>query len=486
MTGPPFDVLVLGGGTAGCALAARLSEDPDRSVCLVEAGPDYGRYGSNGWPEEMLDCRLPPSSHDWTDGQRTLPAARIIGGCSSHNMCILARGAPSDYAAWGDGGWFYDALVPYFDRAERQLEPMRFARGDMNPWNAAIVEACGEIGLPVHDDVNAPDAFEGFGLLPSNVRGRTRWNAAFAYLDRARERPSLTLMAETLVDRIELRDGRATGAVVVREGESVELRADLVILCAGSYGTAAVLLRSGIGPADELRRHGIEQASELPVGERLLDHFGIPVRWRPTERLQAGLFEHARRTPLIACQGIVKARSSDCPKGIWDLHVLTGLFPANGKPAHPDGFVLAGSAMLVQPEWRGTVRLRSPDPAVLPEVTEYAFDSDRDLAHALEAVELGRRLAGSAAAEGLVDHELEPGEAADGQAIRRRGRDGITAYFHPVGTCAMGQVTDHSGRVLGYENLVVADASLMPTIPRGGTNLTVLAVAERIADLLGD
>jgi choline dehydrogenase-like flavoprotein len=479
VSGPRFDALVLGGGTAGCVVASRLSEEAERSVCLVEAGPDYGPHGSH-WPADMLDSRLPPSSHDWSDGEHTLSAARIMGGCSSHNMCILARGAPDDYAAWGDEGWSYEGLVEYFDRAERQLEPVRVARDDLNPWTATVVAACEEVGIPVHDDLNVADAVEGFGPVPVNVRGSTRWNAAFAYLDPARERPNLTLMAETLVDRARLSEGRATGAVVVREGEAVELEADLVVVCGGSYGSAAMLLRSGVGPADELSRHGIEPLAELPVGERLLDHFGVPVRWSPSERLQQSLFDHAAQTPLIACQGLIKARSSDCAEGIWDLHLLTGLFPANG------GHVLAGSAMLLQPEWRGTVRLRSAAPAVLPEVTDYAFDSDADLAHALEGVELGRRLAGSVVAEGLVERELEPGESADADAIRHRGRDGISAYFHPVGTCAMGEVTDHSGRVLGFENLVVADASLMPAIPRAGTNLTVLAVAERVADLLGD
>jgi choline dehydrogenase len=479
----PYDVLILGGGTAGCVMAARLSEEPERRVCLVEAGPDYGPYGE-AWPEDMLDSRLPPSSHDWGDGERTLPAARIIGGCSSHNMCMLVRGAPADYAAWGDDRWSYEALLPYFERVERQLEPVRFRREDLNPWCEAVVDACEELGLPAHDDLN--EAAEGFGVLPVNVRGATRWNAAFAYLDPVRERPNLTLVADALVDRVTFQDDRATGAVVVREGESQEVSADVVVLCAGAYGSPAVLLRSGIGPAEELRRHQVDQVAELPVGERLLDHFGIPVRWSPSERMQDALFEHARKTPLIACQGFVKARSSGCPDGLWDLNVLTGLFPTGGTPADPDGHVLAASAMLVQPEWRGRVTLRSSDPALLPEVTEYAFDSDADLGHALEGVDIARRIAAASALDGAVGRELEPGDVADGEAIRRRGRDGITAFFHPVGTCAMGEVTDQAGRLLGFENLVLADASLMPAIPRAGTSWTVMAVAERIADLLGD
>lgn len=473
MSGPRFDVLVLGAGTAGCVLASRLSEEPERSVCLVEAGPDYGPHGS-AWPDDMLDARLPPSSHDWTDGEHVLPAARIVGGCSSHNMCILARGAPADYAAWGDDGWSYDGLTEYFSRAERQLDPVRFGRDDLNPWSAAVAAACEELGIPVHEDLSSPGAVEGFGLVPLNARGLTRWNAAFAYLDPARERPNLTVMADTLVDHLLLEDGRATGAATDRG----DLRAELVVLCGGSYGSPAMLLRSGVGPADELSRHGVEQVADLPVGERLLDHFGIPMRWAPSERLEQSLFDHAARAPLVACQGLIKARSSDCPKGLWDLHLLTGLFPAG-----EGSLVLAGSAMLLQPEWRGSVRLRSRDPAILPDVTQYSFDSDTDLGHALQAVGLGRRLVGSTAAEGLVASELEPGVNADAGSIRRRGRDGISAYFHPAGTCAMGQVTDAEGRVRGLEGVVVADASLMPVIPRAGTNLTVLAVAERVAEL---
>jgi choline dehydrogenase len=290
-------------------------------------------------------------------------------------------------------------------------------------------------------------------------------------------------MADTLVDRVLFEDGRSTGAVVLAGGERLELAADLVVLSAGAYGSAAILLRSGVGPADELRRHEIQVVQDLPVGERLLDHFGIPVRWAPTERMERMLFDE---DPLLLGQGLVKGRSSDCPDGLWDLHLLIAVFPANGQPADPDGFRLAASAMLLQPEWCGSVRLRSPDPALLPEVTPYSFDSDRDLERALQGVGLARRLAASAAAEGLVAEELEPGETADGEVVRRRGREGITAFFHPTATCAMGSVADAAGRVRGVDGLVVADASLIPEIPRAGINLTVLAMAERIADLLGD
>jgi choline dehydrogenase len=479
-----FDVLVLGGGTAGCVLASRLSEDPGRSVCLVEGGPDYGPFDPDAgaaWPADMLDGRMPRDSHDWTDGESTLSAARIIGGCSSHNACAIMRGAPEDYDEWRDAGWSWAAIAPYLDRAEERLAPEFVADEAASPWFAAVCDAAAEHGLPVHEDLYAPGVSEGFGRVRLNIRGKVRWNAAFAYLDPARSRPNLTVMAETLVDRVLLDGNRAAGAAVVGPGGPAELYAPLVVLTAGAYGSPAILLRSGIGPEDELARHGIAARGVLPVGERLEDQFGIAVRFAPTERMERLIDESARLGAGAFC-GLAKIRSASAPDGLWDLMLLPAAFPVSGDHDAPGGYVLSSSSMLMRPKWTGSVRLRDRDPGRLPVVTELSLGTGDDLARAMDGVELARRLARSDAAEGLVGEELAPGEGATTDEISARGRDALSAFFHPVGSCPMGAVVDGSGRVHGFEGLAIADGSIIPTIPRAGTYLTILALAEALSE----
>jgi choline dehydrogenase len=476
-----FDVLVLGGGSAGCVLASRLSVDERCRVCLVEAGPDYGTSDSGRWPADILDGRLPATSHDWSDSAGSLPVARILGGCSAHNMCTLMYGAPADYDGWaeatGDPTLGYARFEPYLLRARERMTQRRFEHAELDPWYRGIAAASRELGLPVPDDGNDPGATVGIAPLPFNLRGTTRWNAAFVYLDAARDRRNLEILSGALVDRVLLRDQRATGAEIVRDGERRTLGAHTVVLCAGAYGSPSILTRSGIGPAAELDRLGIDAAAQLPVGERLRDHFGIPVRFAPSEAMATEIAAHRETTDDATIQGIFKARSSSCPDGLWDMHLLTSVFPT------PDGVVLAASSMLLQAEWEGKVRLRSTDPAELPAVTELDLETGDDLSHALEGVELARSLAATKSLEGKVANELTPGAGTPGE-ILARGRAGLTTYFHPVGTCSMGAVTDAECRVIGFENLHVVDASIIPKPVRAGPHLTVLALAERAAEHL--
>ncbi|HEY6637659.1 MAG TPA: GMC family oxidoreductase [Solirubrobacterales bacterium] len=468
-----FDALVLGGGTAGCVVASRLSEDEGRSVCLVEAGPDYGPEAEGRWPREMLDALDIPDSHDWRDRHGRLPVARIIGGCSAHNLCALVLPSPEDYDAWGLPGWGWTELSPYVDRVMEMLPTHRFEDESRNPWFAGLCEAAADLGLPVHRDLNSPDAVEGIGGLPLNVRGTTRWNAAFAYLDQARERPNLTVLAETAVERIEL-DGDHADSVAVRSPDGDrKLRAETMVLTAGAYGSPAVLLRSGVGAEDELSRHGIEVHLPLPVGDRLREHFGVPLRFAPSEEMAELIGRYAERHTLFPFNGMLKAQTSASAPGRWDLLLSIALFP---------GPVLSSSVMLMRPEWTGTIRLRSSDPSELPLVTELSLDSDRDVHAAFEGLELGRSLVRAQPLSGLVADELTPGVDATPEDIRRGGRDGLTNFFHPAGTCPMGEggVTEPDGRLRGTANLYIADASILPEIPPVPTNLTVLAAAEKV------
>jgi choline dehydrogenase len=482
MTPADYDVLVLGGGSAGCVLASRLSEDPSRRVCLVEAGPDYGPEISGKWPADILDGRLPATSHDWSDANLTLPAARILGGCSAHNMCTLMYGAPSDYDGWaqmtGDEDLAAEGFERYLSRARERMTQRTFGEEELDPWFRGLAAASSELGLPATADGSTPEATEGLCRVPFNLRGTTRWNASFVYLDPARNRPNLTILPGALVDRVTLDGKRAVGAEILEGAHARSLRAGLVILCAGAYGSPSVLLRSGIGPRDELRRLGIDQVADLAVGDGLRDHFGVPVRFTPSEGMAREIAAHRHRFDDASLQGVFKAHSSFCPQGTWDLHLLVAVFPGG------DGVVLAMSSMLLQAEWEGTVRLRSLDPASLPAVSELNLESDADMSAALEGVELARRLVGTEALADRVADELAPGADATLEELRALGRAALTTYFHPVGTCAMGRVTDSTGKVRGFENLHVMDASIIPGPLRASPHLTVLALAERAAGLL--
>jgi choline dehydrogenase len=420
--GVRFDVVVAGGGTAGCVVASRLSEDPDRSVCLVEAGPDYGPFHGDRWPADLLDGTQLAFSHSWeTDREdRSQLRARVLGGCSTHNACVALRGIPADYD-WGDG-WSYAALEPFFERAESMLGVRPLTRRELTPWHAAWADAAGGDAI-VH---------------PVNMAGTVRWNAAFAYVDPARMRPNLTILADTLVDRVE------SGALVTDRGA---IDAETIVLTSGAYGTPAILLRSGL---------------REPVGENLSDHVGAGIGWQPTRKL----VDEIEAVPMA--QVTVRRRDGD-----------VFLFPALG--AGPE---ISGAAFAMKPSSTGRVRLNDRDPRA-PLAIDHGFLSDPADADVIaEGIDGLRELAASSEVAPYVEREIRPGPEVSALAHARAMARG---FFHPVGTCAMGVVADPDGRVRDLENVYVADASFVPELPRANTNLTVAAVAERLAaGLVGD
>jgi choline dehydrogenase len=435
--------VIVGGGSAGCVLAARLSEEPGRSVCLVEAGPDYGAREAGRWPADILDARWLAFSHSWETERedRSQLRARILGGCSSHNACVVLPGAPADYDEWGHG-WSHAVIEPYLRRAQDAIRTRTLTDEELSPWHRACAEAAGADAI----------------LHPVNIVDGVRWNAAFAYLDPARGRPNLTILAETLADRVLLERERAVGVAT----SAGEIRAETVVLAAGAYGSPGILLRSAI--------------EGLPVGEGLSDHVGVGLGFEASERLQRETAEFERSQPLAMAQVTIQARSSGCHDGVWD----TFLFPAVDPPG-PAGYEISAAAFAMKPASRGTVRLTSADPRA-PLAIDHGFLSDPHDADVIaEGVEAMRALAASDPARPYALRETRPGPEVDALAHARATARG---FFHPVGTCAIGRVVDGAGRVLGHEGLVVADASVMPTIPRANTNLSALAVAERIAELL--
>jgi choline dehydrogenase len=469
------DVVVIGGGTAGCVIASRLSEDPERTVCLIEAGPDYGPVGEGRWPADLLDPRSLTFTHDWGRGgedERSL-GARVIGGCSAHNACMAVVGTPADYDEWGEA-WSWAQLAPYVDRARGTLEVGAANTADPAPLHVAFLEAAEGLGLPFLENADDPVRPTGVARLPVNVVADTRWNTAFAYLDPARSRPNLTVLADTNVDSIALDGTRATGAVTAAGGR---VDADVVVLTAGAYLTPAILLRSGIGPELELARHGIPAVVTLPVGEVLLDHHGTGMSWRPTELLDQVTEDHVCRTgPLYEPHAVVKAASSACDAGSWDLHLVSWTNAA----AERDGYEASAAVFHMKPASAGRLRLRSRDPGELPVVERGFLGDPSDLGTIVEGLELGRALASQPALARLLGPERVPGAEVLDSYARRTMRN----YYHPAGTCGIGRVVDDSGRVLGAERLFVADASIMPTIPRANTNLTTVAIAERLAETI--
>lgn len=470
-----FDVAVVGGGTAGCVLAARLSEDADRRVCLIEAGPDYGVRASGAWPDGLLDPRTFCFTHDWGTGgedDRSL-GARVIGGCSTHNACMAVVGTPDDYDEWG-ADWSHDVVRPYLERARETLGVRPVNTSEPAPFHVAFLEAAAEAGLAFLDDPDDPAHPVGRATLPSNVLDGARWNAAFAYLDAARGRPNLSIVADTVVDRLALDGTRATGVITAAEGR---IDAAVVVLTAGAYFTPAILLRSGIGPAAELSRHGIRAVADPPVGEVLLDHHGTGLRWEPTDLLTRTTAEHVRLTgPLFRPHAFVKAASGTCDPGSWDLHLVSWTNEGDAP-----GTVEASVGVFnLKPRSSGRLRLGSTDPLALPEVERGFLEDPADLPVLVDGVELARSLAAQPSLRRLLAAETAPGPEPVEPYVRATMRN----YFHPAGTCGIGRVVDARGRVLGVDGLVVADASVMPTIPRANTNLTTVAIAERLAETI--
>jgi len=440
-----FDVVIAGGGTAGCVLAGRLSEDPSRRVCLVEAGPDYGPFDAGRWPADLLDARALAFSHSWeTDhDDRSQLRARVIGGCSAHNACVLLAGTADDYDEWGPG-WTSTELAPCLERARTAFGARVYETGELSPWHRAFAES-------------SPEAI----VHPVNARGTTRWHAGFAYLDPARKRPNLTVLADALVDRLLLEGTRAVGIAT----SAGDVRAETVVLTCGAYGSPAVLLRSGIGPE-----------SGLPVGEGLLDHVGVGFGFEGTPLLVEDARRFTEAHPVFMAQVTVPLRSRSCAEGTFDLFA----FPAAELSA--DGaYEVSAAVFAMKPVSRGSVRLTAADPRAPLAIDHGFLRDDADAIVLADGVELLRELTAREPLVRYAARETRPG--ADVPAFAHV-RDAARGFFHPTGTCALGRVVNPAGRVHGYAGLVVADASIMPTIPRANTNLTTAAIAERIAELI--
>ena len=522
-----FDYIVIGGGSAGSVVASRLTEDPDISVCLLEAGgPDSSVliHAPMG-----VAAMLPVKFNNWgfkTTAQKGLngrqgyqPRGRVLGGSSSINAMLYIRGQASDYDDWanlGNDGWAWEDVLPWFKKAENNERGADDLHGTGGPLNVAdqrspraigeaFIEAGAEIQARRNDDFNGP-VQEGIGYYQVTQKDGERFSAAKGYLTPYLSRPNLTVVTRARVAKILIEDKRAVGVAYLHQGKRIEIRAkNEVIVSGGAFGSPQALLLSGIGPADELQKHGVEMVHELPgVGQNLQDHIDYTAAYKSpstdllgvslsgTVAILKGIMEWRRQrtgvitTPFAEGGAFLKTRA-DLERPDVQLHFVVGIVDDhNRKPHLGNGF--SCHICVLRPFSRGRVGLNSNNPAHDPLIDPAFLSDERDLETLAAGVRQTRQLLQAPALAPYRGKELYAVDHNDDAALKDMIRRRADTVYHPVGTCRMGTddqaVVDNKLKVHGIDGLRVVDASVMPTLIGGNTNAPTIMIGERAADFI--
>ena len=524
-----YDFIVTGAGSAGCAVAARLSEDGRYRVLLLEAGGKDRNpwiHVPLGYAKIFTDPRVNWMFDSEPEAQlngRILyqPRGKVLGGTSSINGMVYMRGTPRDYDGWrqrGCEGWGWDDVLPYFRRAENQQRgadefhgvggPLNVSNGVRSPLADAMVKAAIEAGISPNDDFNGKRQ-EGVGYYQTTTINRRRWSAARAYLGPAKRRRNLTVVTEAHATRIVFDGTRAVGVeYLTPPGRKLARASGEVVVSGGVYGSPQLLQVSGVGPGDLLAEFGVPLVRDMPgVGKHLHDHFNTYLVWRCAQKTVNDLAASAMRKLLAGAQYVFTRSGQLANAGIYagafvksdprldEADLQINMFGwstyerlRTGMKPHPFS-AFTFSPVHLRPEGRGTVRIKSPDPLVAPQIRFNFIASENDFQALIYGTRLCRKIARQPALSSFVVEEVVPGAACESEDdIRAEIRVRGVSNLHPVGTCRMGRevdaVVDPRLRVHGLAGLRVADASIMPQVPGGNTNAPSIMIGEKCAAMI--